>query len=31
MKGIDLDTTTGDIQFGLSFADFNEMADYTLP
>ena len=31
MKGVDLDTTTGDIKFGLSFADFNETGDYTLP
>jgi hypothetical protein len=31
IKGIDLDTTTGDIKFGLSFGDFNETDEYALP
>ena len=31
MKGVDLDTTTGDMKFGLRFGDFNETDDYTLP
>jgi len=30
MKGIDLDTTSGDIKFGISFADFNQTDDVNL-